>query len=148
MAADVEPAETQPREQLTPEEARVRGVQIGTDDIQRVKLISPRRWPRVKIGPGLVVLKCPYCLSLIADPFDGDEHLWRIHADNRHDRAGQMWLLPLVLELKLQVVELMEDIAKPTGFNGLERHHSTGDYYRNRRRIIWRRWRYATREPH
>jgi hypothetical protein len=142
MAAEVEPSE-----QMTADEATIRGVQVGADDVPRVKLINPRRWPKVQIGVGLVVLKCPYCLSLIADPVDGDEHLWRIHADNRHDRAGQMWLLPLVLETKLQVMELLQDMARPTGFNGLERHHSVGDYYRNRRRFLWRRWRYATREP-
>jgi len=139
--------ETEPREQLTPEEAARRGVAIGDDEIPRIKLISPRRWRKVEVSPGIIVLKCPYCLSLIADPYDGDEHLWRIHADNRRDRAGQMWLLPLVLENTLRINELFEDMARPTGFNGLERHHSNGEYYRNRRRLIWRRWRYATREP-
>jgi len=139
--------ETEPREQLTVEEARQRGVGVSADDTPRVKLISPRRWRKVQISPGIVVLKCPYCLSLIADPVDGDEHLWRIHADNRRDRAGQMWLLPLVLENTLRINELFEDVAYPTGYNGLERHESAHEYYRNRRRILWRRWRYATREP-
>ena len=137
----------EPAQQLTAEEARTRGVTVDDDQIPRIKLINPRRWPRVKISAGIVVLKCPYCLSLIADPVDGDEHLWRIHADNRRDRAGQMWLLPLVLENTLHIRELFQDIARPVGFNGLERHHSVGDYYRNRRRQLWRRWRYATREP-
>src|SRR5215472_6252644 len=60
----------EPAQQLTAEEARTRGVTVDDDQIPRIKLINPRRWPRVKISAGIVVLKCPYCLSLIADPVD------------------------------------------------------------------------------
>lgn len=47
--------------------------------VSRFRLKNPKFWPVVGLRAGAAVLKCPYCLALIANRKDGQEHLYRMH---------------------------------------------------------------------
>ena len=132
----VEPAESS---ELTTAEAQQLGVQFSSPSgPRRVRLKHPRRWPKVKIAPGIVVLKCPYCLALIADPNDGDVHLWRRHAGNNRERAGEWDWEPWASDLELRVSRLERELADVES-NGLERVYDE-DQGPTKRRIINKIW--------
>lgn len=92
------------------------GLVVGPslDVVQRqVRLIRPRRWRQVEASriQGIWFLECPYCLSLVGDDRAGDEHLWRLHSDNTSNRAGQMNLLPMLVDVQRRLDLLIDDLG-------------------------------------
>jgi hypothetical protein len=108
---------------------------------RQIRLIPPRKWRQVEASwvQGIWFLECPYCLSLIADEGAADEHLFRLHANNNREQAGQFDLIPWLTELQRQIDHLEEDITEPdTWRRGVDDSpvHERRD--RKRRRVHWR----------
>lgn len=122
----------------------VGGAVVGPAIIPRqrqVKLIRPRRWRRAEASRvhDIWFLECPYCLALVVDEPTGDEHLFRLHANNTRERPGQFDLIPWLTELQRQVDELTEDLIEPeTWHRGVDDSpmHTWRD--RKRRKVHWR----------
>lgn len=129
------------------------GVKVGPTGLHRgaqVRLIAPRRWTHYRMTPDhqrpIWLIQCPYCLMLtVPDKHyrTADEHLYRVHANNRRDAAGQFDLLPLVTELQREIALLKEDLAQVSPDTGtIERAHRQPPPGRgDRRRHLWRQWR-------
>lgn len=123
----------------------VGGATVGPAVTKRpwVKLIRPRKWRRFVFTASTPLFECPYCLNLVGRLEAADEHLWRVHADNTAERAGQMNLLPMVAEIERRLDHLEEDLTpadEPTArWYTRDQTHEYTD--RRRRRMHWRRWR-------
>lgn len=128
----------------------VRAGEVVERELQarKIRMIRPERWRhyRSRHNPDLANIECPYCLTLCANYKSGDEHLWRIHADNTAERAGLMSLIPwlrdldqrlLALERELVTVETGGLIWREPGIP--ERHETmTRRQQRGRWRRLWR----------
>jgi len=108
---------------------------------RQIRLIRPRKWRRIEASRvhGIWFLECPYCLTIVADEGAADEHLFRLHANNSREHAGQFDLIPWLTELQRQVDHLEEDLVEPdTWRTGTDQRQVAGTFDRKRRRVHWR----------
>lgn len=123
------------------------GVRVGPSlavTQRQVRLIRPRRWRKVEASRvhDIWFLECPYCLSIVADDRAGDEHLWRVHSDNTSNRAGQMSLLPMLVDIQTRLDILAEDVGTDERAMARAVEDQVHEYRdRRRRRTHWRRYR-------
>jgi hypothetical protein len=134
--------------ELTSAEAQQLGVQIHhSGGPRRVRLTNPRRWRKFVATHATPFLECPYCLCLVRDKETADQHLWRRHAGNNRERAGEWDWEPWASDLELRLSRLERDLVHLDS-NGLERTYEDEDEPKRRRLInrIWCRYPAPPRE--